>query len=456
MIPLTFASVAPALNAECINGDVSINSISIDSRTITPGNIFVALKGENFDGHRFAADVTRLGATGLVVENEIEDCDLPQLIVNDTTKALGQLANLYRKQFTCPVIAITGSSGKTSVKEMLCSVLSQDGDVIATKGNLNNHIGVPLTLFEIKPNHRFAVIEMGASAESEIGYLCQLALPDIAVVNNVLPAHLEGFGSIDGIARAKGEIYGGLSEEGVALINLDEPYVEQWRNSTKGKVITFGFSPNANITASKIELAPDGVTFQLTVACETAPATLLVPGKHNVANALAVAACACALGLNADEIAKGLALFKPVKGRLKAAEGINGETIFDDSYNANPGSVKAGIDVLAETSGEKIFLFGGMAELGSEADSMHRDIGRYASEKNIDTLFVCGDFAESVIAGYTADNNLLAGAAFKTKEALIDAYKAKKFAKGATVLVKGSRSAGMDEVVQALACDDQS
>ncbi len=448
MIPLTFVGVESRLNARCVNGDAAISAVSIDSRNIKPGNTFIALRGENFDGHDFVSSAIEAGASGVVVDHEIDDIDVPQLIVADTTKALGIISSLYRGQFSCPVIAITGSSGKTSVKEMLQSILSQEGDVLATRGNLNNHIGVPLTLFELQPKHRFSVVEMGASAAGEIAYLCELAKPDVAMVNNVMPAHLEGFGSIEGVASAKGEIYKGLSSEGVAIFNLDEPFCEQWINENSSKAITYGFTEKATVNATSIKQGASGSEFKLTVACETAVASLSVPGKHNISNALAAAACACALGLNADEIARGLAKFTSVKGRLQTLVGLQNETILDDSYNANPGSVKAGIDVLASLSGKKIFIFGGMGELGADASQMHREIGEYAAMKNLDEVWLCGLNAGDVADGFASAGNI--AQLFERRDDLISAYKQELRSENTVVLVKGSRSTGMDKVVTAI------
>ncbi|MFL0796809.1 MAG: UDP-N-acetylmuramoyl-tripeptide--D-alanyl-D-alanine ligase [Cellvibrionaceae bacterium] len=448
MIPLTFAGVENRLNARCVHGDVSITRVSTDTRTIQAGDIFVALRGDNFDGHNFVAKAVDAGAAGIVVDHEVDDITVPQLIVADTTKALGLIASAYRDQFTCPVVAITGSSGKTSVKEMLHSILSQEGEVLATRGNLNNHIGVPLTLFEMNDEHRFAVVEMGASGGGEIGYLCGLAKPDVAMVNNVMPAHLEGFGSVDGIAKAKGEIYNGLSSEGVAIFNLDEPFSSQWQEANKAKAITYGFGESATVHASDIKLSASGSEFKLTVACEMAPAALSVPGKHNIANALAASACACALGLNADEIAKGLANFSSVKGRLQQVRGLKGEVVIDDSYNANPGSVKAGIDVLATMPGKKVFIFGGMGELGDDAERLHREIGEYAAEKKIDELWVCGLNATDVADGFSLDDQY--AELFTSRDDLIASYLASERDKDTAVLVKGSRSTRMDLVVAAI------
>jgi UDP-N-acetylmuramoyl-tripeptide--D-alanyl-D-alanine ligase len=382
---------------------------------------------------------------GFVVENPAKQIEVPQWVVPDTTLALGQLAILSRERFDGPLIAVTGSSGKTTVKEMVAGILHRVAPVLATTGNLNNHIGVPKTLLALNQRHRYAVIEMGASAPGEISYLVNLAKPTIAVVTNVLPAHVAGFGSIKGVADAKGEIYSGLDVAGTAILNLDEPWQSRWQENISAlKTLTFSVEKTqADVCASDIRLDKLAcATFILHIAGHRTTVKLAIPGLHNVSNALAAAACAHATDIELSTIAAGLESVGVVSGRMEYKMGINHSVIIDDSYNANPGSVRAAIDVLASLDGERVLVLGDMAELGSDEVDLHREVGEYARNKNIDRLLVVGDLGVNTVVGF-GDR----GDHYKNKTTLQDAL-TKQLHSGVTVLIKGSRSAEMDEVVR--------
>ena len=452
---LSLSQAALAYGGTLMYPDCQFNRVSTDSRTLSDGDLFVALRGDNFDAHRFLEQVSDR-ACGFVVEAPDKQLDLPQWVVPDTTLALGELAALAREQFEDPLIAITGSSGKTTVKEMVASIFSCAMPVLATRGNLNNHIGVPLTLLELGPEHRCAVIEMGASAAGEIAYLTRLARPTIAVVTNILAAHIEGFGSLAGVASAKQEIYGGLGPSGTAVLNLDEPWAEQWQLGLAcQKTVTFSLTKQAaDVYASDIHLdAQACASFTLNIATAGASegqfnVQLSVAGRHNVNNALAGAACAVAAGMDAACIIAGLESLVAVTGRMEYRSGLKQCRVIDDSYNANPGSVNAAIDVLAGLQGPRVLVLGGMAELGADADKLHREVGEYAKSQGIEALFATGELCAHVVAGFGEGARL-----FADKNALLDAL-LEVMNPAVTVLVKGSRSAGMDQLVKQITVEE--
>ncbi len=447
---LTLTQAAQSFGGTLLYPDCRFNAVSIDTRTLSRGDLFIALRGARFDGHDFLPQAA-LNACGIVLQQPDKSIALPQWVVPDTLAALGQLASLSREQFSGPVIAITGSSGKTTVKEMVAAILSDCGPTLATRGNLNNHIGVPLTLLRLAAQHRYAVIEMGASAPGEIKYACDIARPTVALINNVMPAHVEGFGSLAGVARAKGEIYRGLGAEGTAVLNLDEPWLSEWR-ATLPCVNTLTFSvtdQQADLRVGDISFDNDGcAAFTLLTAFGDVPVKLGVSGRHNLANALAASACALAAGASLANISAGLEKVTPVQGRMEFRSGSNGARVIDDSYNANPGSVCAAIDTLAGFAGERVLVLGDMAELGEGAAQMHRDVGSYAQQKGIDRLLAVGPCGLHTVSGFG-----VGGTHFSDKAALIKALLLDLGA-DATVLVKGSRSAAMEEVVQALTTEE--
>jgi UDP-N-acetylmuramoyl-tripeptide--D-alanyl-D-alanine ligase len=439
-----------------LNPDCHFEAVSINSRNINEGDLFVAVVGERFDGHQFLADAATR-ASGLVVSAADKTLPLPQWVVEDTTMALGQLAQMRAEAYSGTLIAITGSTGKTSVKELTAAILRHCGEVHATAGNLNNHIGVPLTVLSMDVDTEFAVIEMGASAVGEIGYLCSVATPDIALINNVQSSHIEGFGSVEAVAAAKGEIYSGLKPAGIAVLNLDQPWCDGWRDLIDGKpCLTFSLSDEqADISAADIRLQANGCySFVLCVKLlSNQPALrqqveLSIPGLHAVNNALAASACALAAGATLPQIAAGLASVTPIAGRLDIKPLAGGGAVIDDSYNASPSSFEAAIDVLAERSGRRVVVMGDMGELGDDRVQMHQQVGLYASQSDIDGFYSVGDLSATAAEAFGGDHH-------STKASLIAAlYEELQLAQSnnsdITFLVKGSRSSGMEQIVDRL------
>lgn len=421
--------------------------VSTDSRNVKAGNLFVALDGEHFDGHQFIGQALSGGAVAVMVNAaKAENISAPLVAVADTRRGLGDLAAAWRGQFKLPLIAVTGSNGKTTVKEMLasiCRAASSDKAVLATEGNLNNDIGVPQMLFRLNRDHRFAVIEMGMNHPGEIDYLTKLARPDVALVNNAQTAHLQGLGTVEAVARAKGEIFAGLSKDGVAVINADDPHASLWRSlAGTRRVIDFGLENGA--VSCNYSLRPDGSDLSLRTPAGTASVKLPLPGLHNVRNSLAATAGALALGIGLEQIVAGLEACHGAKGRLQRKAGCSGMKVIDDSYNANPGSVRAAIDVLAAQPGRRIMVLGDMGELGDEAEGMHADIGRYAREKGIETFWTLGVMTRATVEAFGAD-----GVNFGDVDALVSALQ-EKADSDLTVLVKGSRFMRMERVVERL------
>ncbi len=354
------------------------------------------------------------------------------------------LANTVRTLFKGKLVGLTGSAGKTTTKEMLAAVLSVAGKVLATKGNLNNEIGVPLTLLQLQADHDFAVIEMGASRPGDIRYLVNIAEPNVAILLNAKPVHVEGFGSVEGVAATKEEIFEGLSSQSVAVVNLDDAFAQQWlTRAASAQVITTSVNgvAGAIVSAEDIVLFSGHVDFTLCVNGERTAISLPVPGRHNVGNALAAVAAAYGLGLSVDDIAVGLNAFSGVNGRLKSAAGLNGSVIIDDSYNANPEAMKAAIDVLSAHQGNHILVMGDMGELGADARQYHFEVGEYAKNNKVGRLYAVGELSRNAVAGFGAD-----GVWCADKQDLVTQLQ-QSLAKNDVVLVKGSRSAGMEDVV---------
>ena len=448
----TLAQLQQPLQALQVEGatDGLIQAVCTDTRTLKAGDLFVALSGANFNGNHFVTQAQQAGAVAAIV-TELQPIALPQLLVKDSRIALGQLAKLHRQQFTAPVVAITGSSGKTSVKEMLACILGQRAEVLATRGNLNNDIGVPLTLLELRSSHQYAVIELGASAPGEIAYTTALAQPDIAILNNAAAAHLEGFGSLQAVVEAKGEIFAGLKPDGVAVVNLDDANCGYWLDQLEGrKLRTFSLNSSlADMFASDLETDENGCcSFVLHSHAGQAEVRLQVLGLHMVANALAAAAAAEVLGLDLVQICQGLEAYRGVAGRLAMLDGLKGSRIIDDSYNANPDSVKAAIRVLASLPGKRVLVLGNMAELGADAANLHAELGSFALELQLDGVFTVGALAAHAAAAFTPQNPA-AAKMFEDKEALLAALLPTLDA-NTSVLIKGSRSAAMEQVVSGL------
>ena len=444
---LDLVSAAQALGARLVGGDAEFMRVTTDSRDICPGDLFVGIRGERFDGQRFAAQALAAGAVAAMVSDVPRSAGARLLVVPDTRVALGQLAAYWRARFAMPLIAITGSNGKTTVKEMLAAILRQlagDNGVLATVGNLNNDIGLPLTLLQLRAQHRYAVVEMGMNHLGEIGYLSRLAKPTAALINNAGTAHIGELGSTEAIARAKGEIFEGLDMAGAAIINSDDAFADFWRGmANPRRVVDFGLERKAAVSA-RYELAEAGSLVTIVTPESQFVATLNVPGLHNVRNALAAATAAYAFGIVPKAIAAGIAAYRAVKGRLQRKRLQSGATLIDDTYNANPESMKAAIAVLAAHAGRKVFVMGDMGELGDTASALHAAIGVFAKRAGVERLFALGDLSTEAVCGF-GDG----GAHFATIEDLVEAI-AGVLGRDTTLLIKGSRFMRMERVVEAL------
>ncbi|MEG5264615.1 UDP-N-acetylmuramoyl-tripeptide--D-alanyl-D-alanine ligase [Pseudomonas sp. JDS28PS106] len=445
--PMTFSGLLAPLDATQVGDDCRFAGVSTDSRAIQPGQLFVALTGPRFDGHEYLEQVAAKGAAGALVEREVPGVSLPQLVVLDTRKALAQLGALNRNAFVDrPVAAVTGSSGKTTVKEMLASILRTRGPVLATRGNLNNELGVPLTLLELAPQHAAAVIELGASRVGEIAFTVSLAKPHVAILTNAGTAHVGEFGGPDKIVEAKGEIIEGLSSTGVAVLNRDDKAFEIWRaRAGERKVLSFALSDtSADLYATDLTRDARGCAgFTLHSPAGSAPVQLNLLGTHNVANALAAAAAAHALGVSLDGIVTGLNNVQPVKGRAVAQIATHGMRVIDDTYNANPTSVNAAVDILASFPGRTVLVLGDIGELGDWAEQGHRDVGAYAAGK-VSALYAVGPLMAHAVAAFGEHARH-----FASQADLIEALVGEQDT-NTTLLIKGSRSAAMENIVAAL------
>ena len=445
---MLLSQAAQALHARIEGADPRFTTVSTDTRTIMPGDLFIALKGENFDGARFVGQAAQAGAVAAVVnaDSVIENAPCPIVRVADTRLALGQLAAHWRRQFDIPLVAITGSNGKTTVKEMLAAILRAEiGDVesvLATQGNYNNDIGMPLTLLKLRATHRFAVIEMGMNHPNEIDYLTRIARPDVALVNNAAGAHLQGLGSVEGVARAKGEIFAGLGETGTAVINADDAYAAMWRSlAGTHHVIDFALERAAAVKGEWSVQGYGGVLRALTPAGKL-QVELQIPGEHNAMNALAATSIALALEVPLATIEKALHGFGGVAGRLQRKQALRNAVLIDDTYNANPASVHAALEVLAQAQGTRIFVLGDMGELGANAAQFHRELGIAARELGIEKILALGTLSAEAVREFGAGARH-----FDNVEALNSALNEELDAR-TTVLVKGSRFMKMERVVQ--------
>lgn len=442
------SQVAQAVQGRLIGADVSIEGVSTDTRAITDGQLFIALAGENFDAHDFLAPAIAAGATALMVADEGKvPTGVSAVVVDDTRLALGRLAAAWRAKFNLPVIAVTGSNGKTTTKEMVAAILKAafGAAVLSTRGNLNNDIGLPLTLLGLRASHRAAVIEMGMNHPGEIGYLAPIGAPTVALITNAQRAHLEGMGDLDEVAREKGSIFGGLPANGVAVINADDAYAGLWRGMAGGRPVrTFGID-NAADVSGKVRQHGLEIGLELLAPEGEAALTLSIPGRHNARNAVAAAAACLAAGIQMDAVIAGLEAFSGVKGRLQRRAGKLGAEILDDTYNANPDSVRAGIDVLAATIGRKLFVLGDMGEIGEASGQYHDEIGGYAKSQGIDRLFALGEAAQQAV------RNFGEGAKHYCNVDKLIAAVDKELGPETTVLVKGSRFMKMERVADALA-----
>jgi UDP-N-acetylmuramoyl-tripeptide--D-alanyl-D-alanine ligase len=444
----TLAAVARETHGRLVGADGGFGAVTTDSRALTAGSLFVAIAGDRYDGNDFVRDAHAKGAAGALV-SRVADLPLSQVEVRDTRRAFGVLARAWRANFAIPVIAVTGSSGKTTVKELVASILGVSRSVCVTQGNLNNDIGVPLTLMRLGAEHDALVAELGANHAGEIDYLASLVQPTVGIITNAGAAHLEGFGSLAGVAAAKGELLDHLPKAGTAVLNADDAFRADWvARSPCEFTVTFGFAKSADCTVVG-EPAYDTAGADFTMRLpdgEEIDVRLPLLGRQNVANALAAAAAAQAVGTSVDDIVTGLGRATAVRGRLKSLTGRGGATLVDDSYNANPGSVRAALDYLAVLAGKRLLVLGDMAELGSDARALHREIGEYARGR-CDALYAIGELAHEAAEAYGAGASAFAD--YETARAALEPL----LAPGTTVLVKASRVMGLDRLVKALAAD---
>ncbi|MFT5135322.1 MAG: UDP-N-acetylmuramoyl-tripeptide--D-alanyl-D-alanine ligase [Arenicella sp.] len=438
---MQLSQVSVAVNGELLGEDVFLDGAVIDSRADCTGKLFVALDGDNFDGHNFLTQAENNGAVASLIEKPVAN-QLPQVLVEDSHQALQDLATWWRAQFVIPVIGITGSVGKTSVKEMLACIFAEIGKGLVTHGNLNNEIGVPLTLMRLEKDDTYAIIEMGMNHAGEISRLSQISKPTVALINNAAAAHLEGLGTIQAVAHAKGEIFEGLTEDGVAVINSDDPHAGLWLELIgRRNVVTFGLQ-SADVSAS-YKLRTDGLKMCVKTPNEKFDLDLPLIGQHNVRNALAAIAVAVAANIPCGAIINGLRKYRPIHGRLNVIK-THGFTLIDDTYNANPASMRAAIETLAQFPDSTLIL-GDMGELGKASIQEHLQLGKIAQDQGIDRIYACGDFAQQVVDQFRGVSQ-----GFAKQDQLLVHLSEIHFNPGAAVLVKGSRFTKMENVVEYL------
>ncbi|MEY4210016.1 MAG: hypothetical protein RLZ92_395 [Pseudomonadota bacterium] len=445
---LQLSDIVTAVQGELIGADVAVNGVGIDTRTLQASDLYIAIKGKQFDGHDFVDKAQQAGAIAILVEQHI-NINLPQIVVKDSRLALAELAGFWRKQLPVKVVGVTGSNGKTTVKEMIAAILATQGETLFTQGNLNNDIGVPLTLLKLNANHRYAVIEMGANHPGEIAYTSQYAQPQVSVITNVGAAHIEGFGDIHGVAKTKGEIIETLATDGVAVINRDDEFYDFWCDLAKSrKKVAFGFSEQADLRAENIstELRSNGYVTEFdlkTVGCEGLTIKLNLAGEHNVKNALAAIAAALQFHIDLQDIKRGLETVKPVTGRMQPLRGRKGNLIIDDTYNANPSSLNAALTVL-DANQTNWLILGAFGELGADSVEIHRQMGDSIKAMPVQRLFATGELAR-----HSVDAFGFGGQYFETQQQLIAALD-EAVTGQETLLVKGSRSQKMENVVAAM------
>lgn len=442
----TLREVAKALKLRELTRDCSFSSFSIDTRSLQPGALFVALKGLHFDGHDFITQAKQQGASAVMVETP-STIDLPQLKVPNTRRALSLLASQHRQKFTLPTIALTGSCGKTTTKEMLTSILSLWDKTLVSPKSFNNALGVPLTLLELKSDHRFAVLELGASAPGEIAQLTRQVKPKVAMILNIGPAHLAGFDSLAGVAQAKAEIFEGLDSEGIAIMNADDPWISTCLQSLRSpcKILSFGQAKTAEVAAENVQVDPTGrAYFRLITPKGSQDIHLALLGRHQVHNALAAATAAMSVGASLSIIKSGLEAVLPLSGRLKPHPGYNGSHLLDDTYNANPRSVQVALATLRDCPNQHLFILGEMGELGVMSSAYHKQVGIWARQYGVHQMLTYGDLTKAASLAFGK------GAFHFETQALLINYLQGHLTSGWTVLIKGSRSAGMEKVVKAL------
>jgi UDP-N-acetylmuramoyl-tripeptide--D-alanyl-D-alanine ligase len=452
MRPVALSQVARWVEGRHLGADVEITSVGIDGRTLAPGALFVALRGENHDGHDHATQALERGAAALLVQREV-DSPLPQVLCADTEEALGELAAGVQQGLPAVVVALTGSNGKTSVKTLVHGILARAGKAYANPGNRNNQIGLPLAVLDAPEDARFAIYEMGAGQPGDIAYLASIAPPNVSLVNNIMPAHMERMGSLLGIAETKGAIYEALPDDGVAVVNADDAFAP-WFLQRIGarRVLRFGLENDADVRASAVLPVAGGSRFRLHTPAGSTDINLPLPGRHNVMNALAATAVALGAGASLDDVAQGLNDAQPVPGRQIPHTLRNGVVLVDDSYNANPGSVSAAIAALAQAGGEAWLVLGDMKELGEGAEALHAEIGRQARSAGLARLWTVGELSAAASRAFGEGARH-----FDSQPALVAALGAALRAAGPGLhcLVKGSRSSAMDKVLAALLAADR-
>jgi UDP-N-acetylmuramoyl-tripeptide--D-alanyl-D-alanine ligase len=446
----TLGEFARACGGRLTGADGAFSDVASDSRTLVPGQLFVALRGPHFNGHDFVAAAAQAGAAGALVDTA-QGVALPQIVVVDTAAALTRAARAWRADFRGALVGVAGSNGKTTAKEMTAAILGEAGSCLATRGNLNNHIGVPLTLLRLTSEHRFAVVEMGANHAGEVAALVAIARPSIGMITNAGAEHLEGFGSLEGVARAEGEMVAGLAAGEAAVLNADDEFASLWRGLTRARVVTFGVRRPADFSASEVRTSVGSqgfrTRFRLTAPQGSAAIELSIGGVHNIANALAAAAAASSAGATLEQIATGLTRVRAVPGRLQFKQTLGGAWLIDDSYNANPSSVRAAIEVLGSLAGRRWLVLGDMAELGTFALEAHADIGEFARAAGVERLYATGPLTAGAVASFGAGAQWFAEAGALTA-ALTGALEAA--GPQVCILVKGSRFNRLERVVAAL------
>ena len=447
MIHGSLTGLARSLGATLGGPDHGFRGVSTDTRTLAPGELFVALRGPSFDGHEFVAQAAAAGAAAAVVDHAVR-ADLPQLLVADTLQALGAIAADWRSRFDIPVLAVTGSYGKTTVKEMMAAIAATRGEILATRGNYNNEIGLPLTLFRLDEAHRAAVLELGANHQGEIARMTAICRPSVGLVTAAGPVHLEGFGGLEGVARGKGEMFSGLPEDGVAVMNLDSEFVPLWRELAGGRrVVGFGMASEAEFRAEDVRQSLDAegplLEFRLVTPDGAGEARVRLPGRHNAMNALAAAATTWAGGWSLEEIIGGLSQVQGVRGRMSLKKAPGGALVIDDTYNANPAALQAAIEYVTALPGETWLVLGDMRELGAESVALHAAAGEFARAHGVTRLYALGPEACAAAEAFGD------GRCFDDLEALAAAL-AGELPGGVNLLVKGSRSMRLEQLVERL------
>lgn len=446
---LQLIDIARAVQGRLLGEDVAVTGVGIDTRTLKSGDLYVAIKGQQFDGHDFCDKAAHAGAGALLVSQTI-DSPLPQILVANTRLALAELAGYWRKALPVKIAGVTGSNGKTSVKEMIAAIFATQGNTLYTQGNLNNDIGVPLTLLRLNETHRYAVIEMGANHPGEIAFTSRYAQADVSVITNVGPAHIEGFGSIDGVATAKGEIFENLAPRGIAVLNRDDRFYDFWIREKVGnrKHVSFGFADDADVRAENIQsrLEEQGFTTQFDLLTQSARQTmqLNLAGEHNVKNALAAAAVAMQFGIDLPAVKRGLEQMQPVTGRMQPIVGRKGNIVIDDTYNANPASLKAALDAVGQSPQPVWLVLGAFGELGADSPAIHAELGEMIKASPVKQLFATGALAKHTVEAFGEG-----GQFFDSQTALIDTLN-RAISGTEILLIKGSRAQKMEQVVAAL------